>query len=183
MVGSGVDVVHHAVMRSALDAARRRAESGAQGRRRQVALRHDVSMWPWRRDDERSVLAARLAMPANHAPDVEWDAWIAVEEADSIIAGWKSSQGRAPPRGTQSGTPEPALPWRLLASGRSWTASGIAGWRRWRCTGQARRPRGDRCDVGGSHCHARGAVACAQGAKRGPHRGAPRLAAEPRLSQ
>lgn len=71
VVGSRVDVDHHAVMRSALDAARRRAESGAQGRRRQVALRHDVSMWPWRRDDERSKLAARLAMPANDAPDVE----------------------------------------------------------------------------------------------------------------
>lgn len=95
-----MDVVHHAVMRSALDAARRRAESGAQGRRRQVALRHDVSMWPWRRDDEPSKLVARLAMAANDAPDVEWDAWIAVEEADSIIAGWESSQGRGPSRGT-----------------------------------------------------------------------------------
>ena len=178
-----MDVVHHAVMRSAVDAARRRAESGAQGRRRQVALRHDVSMWPWRRDDERSKLVARLAMAANDAPDVEWDAWIAVEEADSIIAGWESSQGRGPSRGTQSGTPEPALPWRLLASGRSWAASGIAGWRRWRSTGQARRPRGDRCDVCGSHCPCAGWWGARRARSAGPHRGAQRLAAEPRLSQ
>ena len=35
MAGSRVDGVHHAVTRSALDAVRRWAESGAEGRRRE----------------------------------------------------------------------------------------------------------------------------------------------------
>jgi hypothetical protein len=35
-------------------------------------------------------------MPANDAPDHEWDAWMAVDEVDSIIAGWESSPGRGP---------------------------------------------------------------------------------------
>ena len=38
-------------------------------------------------------------MPANDASDDEWNAWMAVEEVDSIIAGWESSGARGSTKG------------------------------------------------------------------------------------
>lgn len=92
---SRVDAVHHEVTRSALDPARRWADAQAEGRRLKGNVRHDGGM-RFSRRPSRSEVVARHAMPGDSASDEEWAAWAAVQEVDSILAGWDSSRGSGP---------------------------------------------------------------------------------------